>query len=122
MNEKAMECLELSKRTGMKETYIKLADALRSLCADCFWTGGRCKEPCRDFKRLQAIPAEKVEPIRYASWEIQADDSVRCSRCGLIIHSSFEGEGEAMKRDLLPRRCERCGAHIVFDFKVEEGK
>ena len=104
-----------------KSRYIKLETAQKALCEDCFWNDGRCKEPCRDFKRLAAIPAEEVEPIRYASWEKQEDGSVRCSSCGLMIHSAFEGAGNAEKQNVLPRRCERCGAHIVFDFK-EEGK
>lgn len=99
-----------------KNRYIKLETAQRALCAECFWSG-RCKESCWDYKRLAALPAEEVEPIRWASWEIQEDGSARCSSCGLIIHAALEGAGKT--REVLPRRCENCGAHIAFDFKEE---
>lgn len=101
------------------DKYIKLENALRTLCADCFWNDGRCKDPCRDYKRLEAIQEEKVEPIRYASWEKQEDGRFKCSSCGLQIRAGFEAAGEAAKQEILPRRCVQCGAHIVLSFKKE---
>lgn len=102
------------------ERFIKLESALRTLCADCFWNDGRCKEPCRDYKRLAAIQEEKVEQIHYASWEIQDEKNLKCSCCGLMVNVTGQSAEEASRRDDLPRRCIQCGAHMVFELKKED--
>ena len=99
------------------DKYIKLENALRTLCADCFWADGRCKEPCGRYRRFASIPDEEVEPIRWASWEILEDGSARCSSCGLIV---LVVGAAGKEKDVLPRRCENCGAHIVFELKKED--
>lgn len=94
------------------DRYIKLENALRTLCADCFWNG-RCKEPCRDYKRLAAIKAE--DPRQKGEWI--GGELGKCSACGHEGCSSDIWNG--CKENCY---CPNCGALLWEEGKEEDEK
>ena len=84
-----------------KNDYILRSDAVFAFCGNCEGTEvcGQLGEPCEEVKRIKAIPAADVEPVRPGRWvskegiygvvycsicdfELKIDNTLRCPNCG----------------------------------------
>ena len=54
----------------MPDDYILRSDAISAFCGNCEGTEvcGQLGEPCEEVKRIKAIPAADVEPVRHGRW------------------------------------------------------
>lgn len=52
------------------DAYILRSDAVSAFCGNCEGTEvcGQLGEPCEEVKRIKAIPAADVEPVRHGRW------------------------------------------------------
>lgn len=91
------------------DDYIKRSDAISAICMDCQMTE-YCRmigESCEDFKRIKAIPAADVKPVRHGYW-IERGNGLNpyCSECyGIGDRSPF---------------CKHCGANMLHEPPKEE--
>ena len=82
------------------DDYILRSDAVFAFCGACEGTEicGQMGEPCDEVKRIRAIPAADVEPVRHGRWIrikwVKDEDwqeggywILRCSECVMPYHN-----------------------------------
>jgi len=89
--------------------YILRIDAIFALCGNCemIEACGMTGDLCDDMKRIEAIHAADVEPVRYGRWidenpASSMDPRMRCSVCGHVDLPLAKW-----------RFCPMCGAKMV---------
>lgn len=82
------------------DDYILRSDAVFAFCGACegIEICGQMGEPCDEVKRIRAIPAADVEPVRHGRWKriqwVKDEDwqeggywILRCSECVMPYHN-----------------------------------
>lgn len=91
------------------DDYILRGDAISEICRDCQVTE-YCRmvgESCEDFKRIKAIPAADVAPVRHGRWKEHQ------TMVGYYLECSYCGVKSNMDRMLYAYRyCPHCGAKM----------
>lgn len=110
------------------DDYILRSDAVSAFCMTCDGTEvcGQLGEPCDEVKRIMAIPAADVEPVRHGFWVYKMRERNKCETVtGFdalgIVHTitvnthvkgyvPYCGLCNALSADSFLDYCPRCGA------------
>lgn len=93
------------------DDYILRSDAISAFCGNCEGTEvcGQMGEPCEEVKRIKAIPAADVEPVRHGRWIPINRINPAWGQFGIAQHECSEcGSQEVIAR----KRCPECGAKM----------
>lgn len=107
------------------DDYILRSDAVFAFCGACEGTEicGQMGEPCDEVKRIRAIPAADVEPVRHGRWINDSDNIPHCSECEAIAlqrHKLYLSERIFEVPFVLSKRCPECGAKMLPEPPKEE--
>jgi hypothetical protein len=104
------------------DDYIKQSDAVSAFCGNCEGTEvcGQLGEPCEEVKRIKAIPAADVEPVKHGYWYFRGGRPC-CSVCNTKALWKDEGGTGGFSHEYVgakSKRCPECGARMdkeVYD-------
>lgn len=118
--------------------YILRGDAVSAFCGNCEATEicGQLGEPCEEVKRINAIPAADVEPVKHGYWVYKMRESTKYENVtGFdelgFIHTvtvqthvkgpvPYCGLCDALAADSFMDHCPRCGAKMDAEPPKEE--